>query len=52
MDGMGVISKAIDRLPGWAQVIFVIFGVIVSIYGIAHYGFWSFLLHFLFSPTL
>jgi hypothetical protein len=49
---MGVISRAIDRLPTWAQEILTVMLVIASIYSIAHYGFFSFLMHLIFSPDL
>jgi hypothetical protein len=48
--GMGVVSRAIDKLPTWVQVIFVVIAIPVSMYSIAHYGFWSFVLHMIFSP--
>jgi hypothetical protein len=44
------ISRAIDKLPIWAKLIFYGLTVLGSVYCIAHYGFWSFLLHALFSP--
>ena len=43
-------SRAFDKLPTWAKVIFGVFTIVLSIYCIAHYGFWSFLLHAIFSP--
>jgi hypothetical protein len=49
---MGVISRAVDKLPSWVQVILAVFGVIVGLYEIGHYGFWHFLLRLIFSPTL
>jgi len=45
-----LISKAVDRLPKWAQRTFMAFAVIGSVYCIARYGFWSFLLRLIFSP--
>jgi hypothetical protein len=50
MAGMGVVSKAIDKLPTWVQVTFMVIAIPVSVYYIAHYGFWSFVLHMIFSP--
>ena len=51
---MGPISRAIARLidilPRWAQLIWTVFLVLVSVYYIAHYGFFSFLLRMIFSP--
>jgi hypothetical protein len=44
------ISKAIDKLPTWAKLILMVLTVIGSVYCIARYGFWSFLLHAIFSP--
>ncbi len=49
---MGVISSAIDKLPTWVNVLLLTFAITASVYYIAHYGFWSFLLHLIFSPTL
>jgi hypothetical protein len=48
---MGVISKAIDKLPQWVQLIPMVLAIIACIYGIAHYG-WSFILRAIFSPDL
>jgi len=36
----------------WARLIFVVIGVVASFYFIARDGFWSFLLHLIFSPDL
>lgn len=47
---VGIISKATERLPGWAQVLVIALAIAASLYEIVHYGFWSFLLHFIFSP--
>jgi hypothetical protein len=44
------ISRAIDKLPSWAKVIFYVLMIIGSVFCIAHYGFWSFLLKVIFSP--
>jgi hypothetical protein len=49
---MGLIGRAIDRLPTWAKVIFWAFTVVGSVYCIARYGFWSFLLRVIFAPNL
>lgn len=51
MAGRGVISKAVDKLPTWAQRLFMAFAIIVAGFYIYRYGFWSFLLHALFSPV-
>jgi hypothetical protein len=48
---MGVISKSIDKLPTWVQLILAILGIIAGIYGIIHYG-WTFILRALFTPDL
>jgi hypothetical protein len=52
---MGPISRAIDKLvdklPRWAKLICAVFIVLGSVYCIAHYGFFSFLLHAIFSPA-
>jgi hypothetical protein len=52
MPVMGRNSKTIDRLPAWVQLRFYTFAVLVSIYCIAHYGFWSFVLHTIFGPEI
>jgi hypothetical protein len=49
---MGVLSRTFDRLPTWAQVIFAVLAIVVSIYCIIEYGFFSFLLKALFSPEI
>src|SRR6266403_350158 len=36
-------SRAIDKLPAWAKLMFWVLTVILSVYYIAQYGFWSFL---------
>jgi hypothetical protein len=55
MATMGPISRAIsraaDKLPKWAKLICVVFLVLGSVYYIAHYGFFSFLLRMIFSPV-
>jgi hypothetical protein len=49
---MGLISRAVDKLPRWAKFIFAALTVVGSVYCIARYGFWSFLLRVIFSPDL
>jgi hypothetical protein len=44
------ISRAIDKLPKWAKFSLVVLLVLGCVYYIAHYGFFSFLLHMIFSP--
>lgn len=44
------ISRAIDKLPAWAKLTCVAFAVLGSVYCIARFGFWSFLLRVVFSP--
>jgi hypothetical protein len=51
MAGMGVVSRAIDKLPTWVQVILTLLGIVACVYGIAHYG-WSFIFRIIFSPDL
>lgn len=46
---MGSISRATDRLPRWAQLILMVCGLAVGVYGFAHYG-WAFLFKAIFSP--
>ena len=48
---MGVISRAIDKLPKWVQMILIILGIVTCVYGVAHYG-WSFLWRAIFNPDL
>jgi hypothetical protein len=52
MAGMGVIARATDKLPTWAQIVLMVGAIGASVYCIAHYGFWSFFLHMIFSPNL
>ena len=47
---MGFVSKGIDKLPAWAQLILMACGLAAGVYGFAHYG-WSFLLKAIFSPV-
>jgi len=47
---MEFISRAFDKLPGWGKAAFIIVTTAASIYCIAEYGFFSFLLHVIFSP--
>jgi hypothetical protein len=51
MAGMGVISKAIDKMPAWAQLVLSALGLAAFAYGIAHEG-WTFILKAIFSPEL
>jgi hypothetical protein len=48
--GMEFISRAFDKLPRWGQVVFIVVTVFASIYCVAKYGFFSLLLHVIFSP--
>lgn len=41
MAGVGVISGAVDKLPTRVQMVLMALGIVVLVYGIAHYG-WSF----------
>jgi hypothetical protein len=52
MAAVGLISRAIDKLPTWAKLICWILVVIVSMYCILHYGFVHFLLRVILSPDL
>jgi hypothetical protein len=47
---MGVVLKAVDKLPTWVQVILAVIAIAVSEYYIAHDGFFSFLVRMIFSP--
>jgi predicted membrane protein len=49
--GMGVISRGLDKLPKWMQVVLMILAVCACIYGIARDG-WTFMLKVIFSPDL
>ncbi len=55
MAGMGIITrsldKAIDRLPGWARVLFWLAVLAAAIYGVVREG-PIFLLKAIFSPEL
>lgn len=51
MTGMRFTSKALDKLPIWAKFIFMVFAAFASVYYVAHYGFWSFLLNMIFKPV-
>ncbi len=51
MAGMGVISKAIDKMPTWARLILAALGLAAFVYGIAREG-WVFILKAIFSPEL
>ena len=44
------IGKVVDRLPLWGKVIFYVLILLGSVYCIAHYGFFHFLLRVIFSP--
>ena len=44
------LGKLVDKLPLWGKVIFYVLTLVLSVYCIAHYGFWSFLLKAIFSP--
>jgi type VI protein secretion system component VasF len=48
---MESISKALDRLPPWAKLIVWVLAMIVAVYSIAKYGFWTIFLKALFSPV-
>jgi hypothetical protein len=48
---MGLTSRAIDKLPTWVKFILMVLTVLGSVYYIAHYGFFSFLLRMIFSPV-
>lgn len=44
------IDKVVDKLPTWVKFILAVLIVLLSVYCIAKYGFWSFLLRVIFSP--
>ena len=41
MADMGVVSRAIDKLPTWVHVILIVVAIATSVYYIAHYGLFS-----------
>ncbi len=47
---MGVVSRAVNKLPIWVQGILAVIAIAVSVYYIAHYGFFTFLMRLIFSP--
>jgi hypothetical protein len=51
MADMGLISKAVDKLPKWAQVTLLILAIVACVYGIAREG-WSFVWRLILSPDL
>jgi hypothetical protein len=51
MTAMGVISRSIDRLPGWFRVSLMLLGLAAFVYGVATEG-WTFILKAIFSPEL
>ena len=44
------IGKVVDRLPLWWKVIFYVVTLLGSVYCIARYGFFHFLLRMILSP--
>ena len=44
------IGKLVDKLPPWARAIVYILAILVTVYGIARYGFWRILVRAIFSP--
>jgi hypothetical protein len=51
MADMGLISKAVEKLPKWAQITLTILAIVACVYGIARGG-WSFVWRLIFSPDL
>jgi hypothetical protein len=51
INSMGVISRSIDKLPRWVQIILIVLGLVVFVYGIANEG-WIFILKAIFSPEI
>jgi hypothetical protein len=50
MTDMGLVSRAYDKLPGWAKIILGICGIVAIVYGLATEG-PIFLLKALFKPV-
>ena len=50
MGSIQAIDKIFDKLPLWAKLIFFALTIVGSVYCVARYGFWSFLLKVIFSP--
>lgn len=44
------LGKVVDKLPVWGKIIFYVLTLGLSVYCIAHYGFFHFLLRVIFSP--
>jgi hypothetical protein len=44
------LGKVVDKLPLWGKVVFYVLTLILSVYCIAHYGLFHFLLRVIFSP--
>ena len=51
MADMGVISKAIDKMPTWMRMILAVLGAAAFVYGVAREG-WIFILKAIFSPGI
>jgi hypothetical protein len=51
MAHMGLISRSIDKLPGWLKAALMLLGLAAFIYGIATEG-WIFIVKAIFSPEL
>ncbi len=47
---MGVVSRTLDKLPTWARVALGIIAILMSMYYVARYGLFSFLIRMIFSP--
>ncbi len=47
---MSLVSRALDKLPAWVQLTLGLIAVPLTIYYIAHYGFWHFVLRMILSP--
>jgi len=47
---MGVVSRAIDKLPTWVKVVLGVVTIVGCVYYVAQYGFWTFILHMIFGP--
>ncbi len=52
LSGMGVVSRAVNKLPTWVRMLLLVLAVPVMFYEIVRYGFWTALLRLIFSPAL
>jgi hypothetical protein len=49
---MAMLARAVVKLPRWVQAALVAAAVPAFFYETLHYGFWSALIRFIFSPVI